>query len=200
MKLKDWFYHLASFSVRNFARLFYDLRIYGAEKVPPADGTGLVLVSNHISSFDPPILGSSVPRVIDYMAKKELFESSWWFRQLILELHAFPIDREGNAMGGIKEAMRRTKKGLAVGIFIQGTRNAGNAEALEGAAFIAQRAGVPLQPAAIRRDGRRFRVHFGDPVYPSSKSRAETKILTEGMMQEIARLLEAPLEVTSQTR
>ena len=189
MKLKDWFYHLASFSVRNYTRMFHDLQIIDADKVPPAEGQGLVLVSNHISTFDPPILGSSVPRVIDYMAKKELFEGSWLFRQVILGLHAFPVDREGNAMGGIKESIRRLREGLAIGIFIQGTRNKGDAEALEGAAFIAQRAAVPIQPAAIWKEGRKLRVRFGDPVMPKGKSREETKELTTEMMKHIENLL-----------
>lgn len=189
MKLNDWFYHLASFTVRNYARIFLDLQIIDVHNIPPAKGQGLVLVSNHISTFDPPILGSSVPRVIDYMAKKELFEGSWLFKQVILGLRAFPVDREGNAMGGIKESIRRLKEGLAIGIFIQGTRNVGDAEALEGAAFIAQRASVPIQPAAIWKEGRKFRVRFGDPVMPKGKTREETKELTAEMMKQIENLL-----------
>ena len=197
--MKDWFYYLSSFCVRNFARIFLGLVIHDVHKVPPANGRGLVLVSNHWSTMDPPILGASVPRVIDYMAKKELFEGSWWFRQLILGLHAFPIDREGNAMGGIKEAIRRTRAGLAIGVFIQGTRNAGNAEALEGAAFIAQRAAVPLQPAAIWRTEKHFHVRFGDPVMPEGKSREESKALTKMLAEQIVILATVPLEVTSGT-
>lgn len=197
--MKDWFYYLSSFCVRNFARLFLGLVIHDAHKVPAADGRGLVLVSNHWSVMDPLILGSSVPRVIDYMAKKQLFQGSWWFRRLILGLHAFPIDREGTAMGGVKEAIRRARTGLAIGVFIQGTRNAGDAEALEGAAFIAQRAAVPLQPAAIWREGRQFHVRFGDPVIPEGKSREESRALTKMLAEQIVILATVPPEVASGT-
>lgn len=197
MKLEDWFYHLSAFVVRNYARLFHDLQVIDAHKVPPASSGGLVIVSNHISTFDPPLLGVSVPRVIDYMAKKELFEGSRALRWLVRGLHAFPVDREGNAMGGIKEALRRAKNNLAIGVFIQGTRNAGDAEALDGAAFIAQRAGVPVQPAAIWREGRKFRVKFGDPIMPQGKSREETARLTQKLMQDIQLLQGKALESPS---
>lgn len=200
LRMKDWFYYLSQFCVRNFARLVYGLDVHDAHKVPPANGQGLVLVSNHVSVMDPPILGSSMPRIIDYMAKKELFEGSYWFRTLILGLHAFPIDREGNAMGGIKEAIRRTRAGVAIGVFIQGTRNAGDAEALEGAAFIAQRAAVPLQPAAIWREGRRFHVRFGEPIMPLGKSREESKALTKELAKQISELEMLSPEVTSGTK
>lgn len=198
MKAEDWFYYLASFAVRNYARLFHDFRVIDAHKVPSEESGGLVVVSNHISSFDPPLLGVSVPRVIDYMAKKELFEGPKWLLWLVRRLHAFPVDREGNAMGGIKEALRRANKNLAIGIFIQGTRNAGDAEALDGAAFIAQRAGVPVQPAAIWREGRKFRVKFGDPIMPQDKSREETRRLTAKLMQDIKTLQPAELIETTE--
>ncbi len=171
-----------------YAKLFLDLRIEGQEKVPRQGG--LVVVSNHFSSLDPPVMGVSIPREANYMAKKELFEGKWWFRLLILSLRAYPVDREGNATGAIKDSIRRVRdKQVAIGIFIQGTRNTGDAEALDGAAFIAQRAGVPLQPAAIWREGRAFRVRFGDPIMPQGKSREEARAMTRQLMESIKQLL-----------
>lgn len=181
-----------------YAKLFLDLRIEGQEKVPREGG--LVVVSNHFSSLDPPVMGVSIPREANYMAKKELFdERKKWFRLLILSLRAYPVDREGNATGAIKDSIRRVKdKKVAIGIFIQGTRNQGDAEALDGAAFIAQRAGVPIQPAAIWREGRKFRVRFGDPIMPEGKSREEVSRLTGQLMDTIRQLLpeaKRPIEV-----
>ncbi len=173
-----------------YAKLFLDLRIEGQEKVPLQGG--LVVVSNHLSSLDPPVMGAAMPRETNYMAKKELFERSFWFRLLILGLRAYPVDREGNATGAIKDSIRRVKeRQVAIGIFIQGTRNDGDAEALDGAAFIAQRAGVPLQPAAIWREGKKFRVRFGEPLMPKGKSREEMSALTFELMETINGLLPA---------
>jgi 1-acyl-sn-glycerol-3-phosphate acyltransferase len=185
---QDWAFWFGRTCFLMYARLFLDLRIEGQEKVPRQGG--LVVVSNHFSSLDPPVMGVSIPREANYMAKKELFEKSWWFRLIILSLRAYPVDREGNATSAIKDSIRRVKdKQVAIGIFIQGTRNAGDAEALDGAAFIAQRAGVPLQPAAIWREGRSFRVRFGEPIVPQGKSREEASGMTQQLMESIKQLL-----------
>lgn len=181
-----WFYHLGRIGFMFVLRLFYDLRIEGRDRVP-AQG-GLVVASNHISLLDPPVMGVAVPREIHYMAKKELFENRW-LEPFILGLRAFPVDREGTDIGAIKGALRRLGDGLAVGIFAQGTRNPGDREALDGAAFLAQRAGVPLLPAAIWREGRRYRVRFGIPLLPSGRSKQEMAELTARLMNDIEGLL-----------
>jgi len=186
-----WFYYLAAFLVRNYARVFHALRVEGQEHIPRHGG--LVIAGNHISSFDPPLIGSVVPREIHFMAKRELFERQP-LRWVVEHLMAFPIDREKSDTKGIKEALRRLQGGLALGIFPQGTRNVGDAQAFDGAAFLAQRAGVPLQPVAIWREGRAFRVRFGEPIYAQGKSRAETRALTEELMRRINTLLPPRVE------
>jgi 1-acyl-sn-glycerol-3-phosphate acyltransferase len=196
---RPWFYWMVKWGFFIFAKLFLGLSIEGRWRVPPKERGGLVVVSNHISTLDPPVMGASMPREVHYMAKKELFENRY-FRAIPLGLRSFPVDREGNASGAIKEAIRRLKQNLAIGIFIQGTRNAGDAEALDGAAFIAQRAGVALQPAAIWREGRRYRVRFGEPIMPQGKSREEAARLTDLLMVEINALLpeHAKMKVVAQ--
>ncbi|ADI15857.1 lysophospholipid acyltransferase family protein [Truepera radiovictrix] len=181
-----WFYLFAAFVVRNGARLFLGLRVEGVEHIPREGG--LIIAGNHISSFDPPIIGSLVPREIHFMAKRELFDKQP-MRWIAEHLMAFPVDRERNDTKAIKDALRFLRAGLAVGIFPQGTRNAGDAQALDGAAFLAQRAGVPLQPVAIWREGRAFRVRFGRPLPPSGRSKAEMRALTETLMAHINALL-----------
>lgn len=183
-----WFYYLASYVVRNYARLVHGLRVEGRELIPLAEGRGLIIAGNHISSFDPPLIGSIVPREIHFMAKRELFDKQpmKWVAE---HLMAFPIDRNKGDTKGIKEALRLLKSGLAIGIFPQGTRNAGDAAALDGAAFLAQRAGVPLQPVAIYHEQGKLRIRFGEPFYPKGKSREEMGQLTERLMASINALI-----------
>lgn len=183
-----WFYFLIKRSFLVFATLFLGLRVYNSHKVPPLSAGGVIVVSNHITTLDPPMMGAAVPREVNYMGKKELFENRY-LRALVLGLRSYPVDRAGSSSGAIKESIRRLKAGRAIGIFIQGTRNSGDAAALEGAAFIAQRAGVPLQPAAIWKEGRNFRVSFGDLIIPEGKSREETAVLTQELMKRIGELL-----------
>lgn len=183
-----WFYYLASFAVRNYARIFHGFRVIGLELIPKAEGRGLIIAGNHISSFDPPLIGSIVPREIHFMAKRELFEKQP-LRWVVEHLMAFPIDRNKGDTKGIKEALRFLNSGVAIGIFPQGTRNAGDAAALDGAAFLAQRAAVPLQPVAIYHERGKLRVRFGEPLYPQGKSREEMVQLTQTLMQKISELI-----------
>lgn len=168
--LKTWlirdyrFLRVAKWMAYNFFALFYDLRAEGRENIP-AEG-GVIIACNHFSSVDPPAMGSSTTRLPSFMAKKELFVHPA-SRFLMEILHAYPVDRETNDMQSIKTSLRKLKAGEAVGIFFEGRRNQGGAEARGGAAFLAQRADVPIVPAAIWREGRAYRVRFGAPIFPA---------------------------------
>ena len=181
-----WFYSTIRWLFWGFASWYYGFHVEGTARVPREGG--LVVAVNHISTLDPPMMGAAMPREISFMAKKELFD---FFPQALLfrGLHAFPVDRTRSDVGAIKEAMRRLKAERVVGIFVQGTRNTGDADALDGAAFLAQRAGVPLLPAAIFRDGRRFRVRFGEPFGIEGKGRAPIREATAKVMHRIEALL-----------
>jgi len=170
------FYRLAAFLVRVYVSLVYGLRITGTEHVPR---TGpCVVASNHVSAWDPPVVGLSVPREIHFMAKKELFEH-WLPSRVFRALRVFPVDRANADVGAVKEALRRLKHGHAIGVFFEGTRNVrGDAAARQGAAYLAQRSDAPLVPAAIWRQGRSFRVAFGPPLRAAGRSREDAAALT----------------------
>src|SRR5690606_36461367 len=87
------------------------------------------------------------------------------------------------------------KAGRAIGIFVQGTRNAGDAAALDGASYLAQRAGVPLVPAAIWREGRAFHVAFGPPILPTGRTREDATALTQQVVQEIGAMIPSAARV-----
>lgn len=183
---RPWFYWFARTVFRIGARLIWGVRSEGLELVPREGG--LVVASNHIGTLDPPVVGTEVPRHISYMAKKELFEAK--LPNLVFRgVDAFPIDRSRSDVSAVKEALRRLKAGDAIGIFIQGTRNRGDAEALDGAAFLAQRAKVPIQPAALWREGRRFRVRFGEPFLVPGRDREAMREATATTMRRINELL-----------
>lgn len=156
-----WFYNFAIWAFRTWARIFLGLRVSGQENIPAAGG--VVVACNHFSSLDPPIVGVSVPREIHFMAKRELFDRPA-SRLLLLGLRAFPVKRGQNDTGATRTALRKLQSGLAVGIFIQGTRSSTETAALRGAAFLALRANALLVPTSVWREGRAYRVHFGEPL------------------------------------
>ena len=183
---RAWFFWLGRTAFLVYAKIFHRLTVYGKELVPRRGG--LVVAANHFSSLDPPVLGVSVPREVNFMAKRELFENRF-VRALLLGLRAYPVDRERGDLGAIKHSLRRLQEGVAIGIFAQGTRNRGDREALDGAAFLAIRSGSPLQPAAIWREGRRFFVRFGEPLDTKGLKRGDAAALTGRLMQRIDELL-----------
>ena len=97
----------------------YQMRYTGRENIP-REGPVLV-VSNHQSYMDPPLVGAGCPRRMNYVARKSLFRNGP-FRWLINSLDAIPLDTEGSSLGGIKETLRRLRRGEIVLIFPEGGR------------------------------------------------------------------------------
>jgi 1-acyl-sn-glycerol-3-phosphate acyltransferase len=123
-------------------------RVYGAERVPQQGS--LVVVANHASDFDPPILSCSVRRPVSYMAKEELFKVPVLSRAIQL-YGAYPVKRGSADRSAIRAALAQLEAGWAVGIFLQGTRTPDGRipEPKLGAAMIAAKAQAPLLPVSL---------------------------------------------------
>jgi 1-acyl-sn-glycerol-3-phosphate acyltransferase len=142
-------YHLFKWSVVSPAlHGYFQVRIYGAERVP-SQGK-LVVVSNHASDFDPPIVSSCVGRPVAYMAKQELFEVPI-LSTLIRWYGAYPVNRGSADRSAIRSALASLEQGWAAGIFLQGTRTPDGriTDPKLGAALIAQKAQAPLLPVCV---------------------------------------------------
>jgi 1-acyl-sn-glycerol-3-phosphate acyltransferase len=157
--------------------MVYHVRRTGVENIPATGG--VLLVSNHQSHFDPPLVGTCCPRRTSCIARETLFKFTpfAWF---IRSLGAFPIDREGSGLAGIKETLRLLKRGEVVLIFPEGTRTP-NGEIRpfqQGFTTLAVRSGAAIVPVAVegafdvwprwrRLPGRgTIHVHFGPPLMP----------------------------------
>lgn len=138
--------------LRVFARLiavtFYRLRCEGREHWP-AIGGGLVC-SNHQSFFDPPLVGMTCPRQMNYLARETLFKVPV-LSQVMNYLGGISIDREGSGLSGLKETMKRLRAGELVLIFPEGTRtHDGELLPLKpGFCSVARRSRVPLIPVGM---------------------------------------------------
>jgi 1-acyl-sn-glycerol-3-phosphate acyltransferase len=126
----------------------FRLRVEGRENWP-ATGGGLVC-ANHQSYFDPPLVGLTCPRRMNYLARDSLFRVPV-LSQLIAFLDAIPIDREGGGLAGLKETLRRLKGEELVLIFPEGTRTRdGEVAPLKpGFIAVARRSRAPLVPVAL---------------------------------------------------
>ena len=79
------------------------------------------MLSNHQSHLDPVLVGLASDQRLNYLARDTLFGFAP-FRWLINSLDAIPIDREGLGLGGLKETLKRLKRGESVLMFPEGTR------------------------------------------------------------------------------
>ena len=123
-------------------------RIYGGKQVP-MDGP-LIVVANHASNFDPPILSNCMRRPVSFMAKESLFKVPV-LAPAIKAYGAYPVKRGAADRSAIREAMKQLENGWAVGIFLQGVRTADGriSSPKLGAALIAAKAQVPLLPVSL---------------------------------------------------
>jgi 1-acyl-sn-glycerol-3-phosphate acyltransferase len=150
----------------------YRLQARGKENLPEG---GCVLACNHVSSFDPWVLGMPVwpRRFLRFMAKSELY---WPPLKYVLNgVGAFPVRRGQRDVAAIETAVQLAREGHIVTMFPEGTRRTKGlvkrfeARPRSGAARIALEAGVPLVPAAVKGTDKllrlgRLSVVYGTPV------------------------------------
>lgn len=145
---------------RNLARLAgWQVAVSGLENLPPG---GAVLVCNHQSLADIPLILSAVPGEVRFVAKKELRRIFLFGRALVAAGNLL-VDRADrrDAVRMFREAAERLARGERIVLFAEGTRSADGAigEFKAGASRIACAAGVPLVPVYI--DGGRFALPKG---------------------------------------
>ena len=109
----------------------------------------LIVAANHISWFDIPILGISLPRRIAFMGKEELFHPPFGF--FFYRLGGFPVRRDEPDRRAIHKAEELLKDGWALGMFPEGkrSRNAQLQQAYPGVALIALRGNATILPVGI---------------------------------------------------
>jgi 1-acyl-sn-glycerol-3-phosphate acyltransferase len=142
-------YHLFKWSIVSPALYAYFRgQVYGADRVPQQGP--LIIVSNHASDFDPPLLSCAVLRPVAYMAKEELFRVPV-LGQAIQWYGAYPVKRGSPDRSAIRAALTKLEAGWAVGIFPSGTRTPDERihDAKLGAALIAAKVQAPLLPVSL---------------------------------------------------
>lgn len=147
--------HWAQQLLYNFLRVcarivavgFYRIRVFGRENWP-ADG-GALVCSNHQGFLDPPLVGLCCDRQLNFLAKKSLFRFPLkWFIEL---LNAIPVNRAGTGLDGLKETLKRLRRGEMVLIFPEGTRseNGELGEVKPGFIAVARKGRTPIVPVVF---------------------------------------------------
>ena len=175
--------------------------LVGRENIPQKDS--FIMVSNHGSLLDPPLLGHALGRNISFMAKAELFKIPF-LGFIIKACGAYPVKRGIADKNTIKTACKKLSDDNSIGIFIDGTRqkNGRVNKPKQGAALLAFKNQKLLLPVAIVNSHRliRFRGFFplfskivikvGKPVQPpQSSSRHDLNSVTMLLQDKINNLI-----------
>ena len=134
--------------LRILTSVWFDLKVYGKENVPETGG--VLLVANHQSYLDPPLLGVQLRRKASFLAKSGLFVNPV-FGWVIRNCNAFPVRQGEGDVGAVKETIRRLQEGHMLTVFPEGGRTEDGElqPILNGAALVVRKAGVPIVPVVV---------------------------------------------------
>lgn len=121
----------------------WDLTVRGAEQLPT---TGpVVVVGNHVSVLDGPLMAILAPRPVHVLAKQEMYHGA--LGAVLSASGQIPVLREGPDPAAVKAALRVLREGGAVGVFPEGTRGDGEVTRVKpGAAYLAMASGATVVP------------------------------------------------------
>lgn len=122
-------------------------RASGRRNVP--ESGPVLLVCNHQSHFDPPLIGVGAPRPLTYLARSTLFTNKL-FATAIRAYGAVPIDRDVG-VEGLKAVFKALDEERAVLMFPEGTRTPdGVMQPLKpGVSLVVKRATCPIIPCGL---------------------------------------------------
>lgn len=159
-----------------------DVQVQGGERV--RWDQPLIVMANHQSYLDIPVLYAALPEPFGMLAKQELFRVPV-FSSAMRALRCVPIDR-GNrrqSFESLKQAADLVRSGNSIVVFPEGTRSDDNSirELKKGPFYLSEMAAVPIVPVGIRgtRDalakngvlvhGAKVRVSIGEPLAQAKK-------------------------------
>ena len=175
--------------------------LIGRDNIPQKDS--FIMVSNHGSLLDPPLLGHALGRNISFMAKAELFKIPF-LGFIIKACGAYPVKRGIADKNTIKIACKKLSNNNCIGIFIDGTRqkNGRVNRPKQGAALLAFKNQKILLPVAIVNSHRLIRFKFFIPLFskiiikvgkpiqpPKSSSKDDLNSLTMDLQENINNLI-----------
>jgi 1-acyl-sn-glycerol-3-phosphate acyltransferase len=203
-------YKVAWHVVNALFTLLFVRRIQGRHFIPKEGG--FIVACNHISFWDPPLVGDAIPREVHFLAKEELFRNRA-FAWLIRSLNAIPIRRGLVDPRGVKSALDAISHGKGLVMFPEGGRVKDGAlkPALPGVGLLSVKGGAPVVPAYIKGSDAikkamarltRIDIAFGEPYFPprdeeGSGSKEIYRTVGDEVMRRIAEL---KAKIDSETR
>jgi 1-acyl-sn-glycerol-3-phosphate acyltransferase len=176
-----------------------DVVVTGTENVPLNEP--VLYVGNHQCNMDIPLLFSTAPQCMAFVAKKEMEKIpllGYWMR----EQGCVFIDRENarSSLKAINQAIGNLKLGHSMAIFPEGTRSKGPQVGVfkSGSLRIAMKSGVKVIPVSIkdsykltRKTGKsiptKVSLHYSEPI--DSKNFKDSNELAAAVLAQIKKYL-----------
>lgn len=184
-------YKSVAYLFKLYFKFYYRYEVIGKSNIP--EKGRLVIMANHITYLDPPILGSILQRQIHFMAKEELFKNPI-MGYLLKKVGQFPVKRGRPDRNALKKSFEILRNEQVLGIFPEGStqgKDKGLKKAKSGAVLIPIKEKSPIIPIGIKFIGRKLRVSIGKPFtldsyYNRKLSKEDRKEAGTFIMNKIA--------------
>ena len=115
-------YQMASMSARLFLPCFLRIRVTGRQHLPRQGP--FLLICNHISHFDPPLLASTIWRKITWVVALDMYANplAWAY---FTAIESIPVHRTETDRKAPRAILKRFRRGEIVGLFPEGGIRAG---------------------------------------------------------------------------
>lgn len=189
--MNKFWYKFLKLLLKPVYKFYYSPKIYCKENLN-IDGP-IIIAGNHIHLMDQCNVIISSKRVINYMAKKEYFDSfkTRWFFKLV---GCIPVDRSKKDQNAKNSALEILNSGGAIGIFPEGTRNKTEEKLLPfkyGAVSMARETNATIIPVAVTGDykfrSKSLKAKFGKPFKVGQMS---LEIANNKLYNEISKMID----------
>ncbi|MBM3253129.1 MAG: AMP-binding protein [Candidatus Omnitrophica bacterium] len=218
---KPFYYNITRFLsytvICSLMKLYFKLEVHGTENLPRTDT--FVIAPNHVSLLDFPSIMCALPygiskNILAPAAKDYFFKGSIKRALIELTFNAFPFDRFGNFLEGLKVCERILKSGKSIILFPEGTRSTkGTLEDFKpGLGMLSTSLKIPIVPTYIEGSynalpkGKKFptscqiKVYFGAPIYPDRYKKSSEELNYE-LYKKISRDVKlAIIDLMSQSK
>ncbi|MGI8908277.1 MAG: lysophospholipid acyltransferase family protein [Candidatus Sumerlaeaceae bacterium] len=128
--------------------LFHSVRYRGQRNIP-ANGP-MIFAPNHVSYYDPTLVGAGIPYPMRFMAWDALFKVPL-LKQILESYGAYPVRPNTADKGSIEKTLKILKNGEAIMIFPEGVRSDdGSLKPFEmGVARMALQTGAKIIPVTV---------------------------------------------------
>jgi len=190
-----WLYRIGRFILGPFFMWYYNPKVINKE-VLKTEGPVLI-VGNHKHLYDQCMTIVASKRFIKYMAKIEYFQD-WKTRWFFKGVGCIPVNRSIKDNDATEAALEHLKKGGAIGLFPEGTRNKTDKFLLDfkfGTVSMASKTDATIIPFGITGDykfrSKNLTIRYGKPFKIGNMSLVEAN---DKLYNEVKKLMEQNLK------